>query len=167
MEVARFHSNEKNRHCLIPPDAYWYLVEESISERLHSLGATKWKEVENMVDSIVNFRSPRLDSSYLREKDTIYLFEQLASYELLKESAALLELALWKAKIDERKCHNKSNTQKKRKIDEGVNWKAECRMNCCAEIVIHNVMSYLGPAYSNKGQYYAKITPDPVFEKGT
>jgi hypothetical protein len=61
---------------------------------------------------------------------------------LLKEAMALLELALWKAKLlnetDEKKC----NVEKKAKIDtESV--RKEHRVTCGASIVIKNVLPFL------------------------
>ena len=52
---------------------------------------------------------------------------------LLKETMVLLELALWKAKLEE----NESN------IDIGSELRKEHRVTCGANIVIKNVLSFL------------------------
>jgi hypothetical protein len=65
---------------------------------------------------------------------------------LLKEAMALLELALWKAKLlnetDEKKCSNVTVVTKKAKIDvQSV--RKEHRVTCGASAVIKNVLPFL------------------------
>jgi hypothetical protein len=64
---------------------------------------------------------------------------------LVKEAMALLELALWKAKLlnetDEQRC-NVNVVTKKAKIDDKVARK-EHRVTCGASIVIKNVLPFL------------------------
>ena len=63
---------------------------------------------------------------------------------LLKEATSLLELALWKAKLDGFNVVNnvEENTAKKAKIDtEGA--RREARFTSGADIIIKNVLPYL------------------------
>ena len=64
---------------------------------------------------------------------------------LVKEAMALLELALWKAKLlneaDEKKC-NVDEVTKKAKIDAEATRK-EQRVTCGASVVIKNVLPFL------------------------
>jgi hypothetical protein len=66
---------------------------------------------------------------------------------LLKEATTLLELALWKAKLDDfkiegDKCSAEEETAKKAKIDvEGA--RKEARITSGADIIIKNVLPYL------------------------
>ncbi len=77
-------------------------------------------------------------------------FEHFKSehYALLKEFTTLLELALWKAKLDEefgealRKKDNESKTTKKPKIDMKAA-RQEQRITSGASVVIKNVLPFL------------------------
>ena len=77
-----------------PIETFRFLLLDSISERLNSLRVRRWRaEIENCVNE---FPEDAKD----RDEDTSVVYSKLASYELLKEAASLLELAIWKAKID-------------------------------------------------------------------
>jgi len=78
------------------------------------------------------------------EENTLQIYTKLASYETLKEAAAFLELALWKAKIDEFMSTSKVNRHKKAKVDDEVN-RQGFRINCGADIVLRNVFPFLEP----------------------
>jgi hypothetical protein len=76
------------------------------------------------------------------------LYLLLDQCEALKESAGILELALWKAKLDDddEQCH------KMRKVDidsttATVFRRERCRINCGADIVLRNVLPYLSPNF--------------------
>ena len=63
---------------------------------------------------------------------------------LLKEAMTLLELALWKAKLDvdgEEECSLESKTKRRKIDDEGI--RKECRVTCGANIIIKNVLPFL------------------------
>ena len=66
------------------------------------------------------------------------LYDRLATYESIKEGTSVLELALWKAKIDESSC-------KRARVDSEVGSRGQCRINCGADIVMRNVLPYLLP----------------------
>ena len=57
---------------------------------------------------------------------------------MIKEGTSVLELALWKAKID-------TNHSKRVKVDGDVDCRDQYRINSGADIVIRNVLSYLLP----------------------
>jgi hypothetical protein len=71
------------------------------------------------------------------DKKALAVYDRLATYESIKEGTSILELALWKAKIDE-------NSNKRAGVDGEVDY-SECRINCKADIVIRNVLPYLIP----------------------
>ena len=71
-----------------------------------------------------------------REEDTSSVYDRLAAYEIAKEGTSVLELTLWKAKIDE-------SSSKRARISEDVSYREQCRVNCGADIIIRNVLSYL------------------------
>ena len=63
-------------------------------------------------------------------------------YRYVKEGITLLELALWKAKLDEKGEYAAEGKPKKAKIDEEIARKDK-RMTCGADIVINNVLPFL------------------------
>ena len=65
-------------------------------------------------------------------------------YQNVKEGVSLLELALWKTKI------NEETSGRKRKIDES-DLRLQCRVNCRADIVIEHMLKFLLPL----GQKYS------------
>ena len=62
----------------------------------------------------------------------------------LKDTTSLLELALWKIKIDDSLGHGKAmgGGKKKLKIDQ-TDIRIQCRISCRADNVIENVLPYL------------------------
>jgi len=58
-------------------------------------------------------------------------------YNRLKETATVLELVLWKNKLNE-------PDSKKRKLTESdYNFRGQCRVSCRADIVIEHVLPFL------------------------
>ena len=79
------------------------------------------------------------------EGGTREFYSLLDQCEALKESAGILELALWKAKLedDDEHCH------KIRKFDDDctiAGRRERCRINCGADIVLQNVLPFLSPS---------------------
>ena len=66
------------------------------------------------------------------------MYDTLATYESIKEGTSVLELALWKAKIDE-------GRNKRARVEGDDSYKDRCRVNSGADIVIRNVLPYLLP----------------------
>ncbi len=65
----------------------------------------------------------------------------------LKEMTSLLELALWKAKMNDSRLDHGETTgggNKKMKIDQS-DFRLHCRINCGANHVVENVLPYLLP----------------------
>eukprot|EP00985_Skeletonema_marinoi_P000691 scaffold245_cov102-Skeletonema_marinoi.AAC.1 len=63
-------------------------------------------------------------------------------YRYVKEGITLLELALWKARLDEKEDSSQEGTTKKAKVDVGSARK-ERRITCGADVVIKNVLPFL------------------------
>jgi len=107
------------------------LLRASITKRLDSLAVGKWRvELENDIHGIREVIG--------RREDTQAVYDKLDVYVSIKEYTSVLELALWKAKIDE-------GRNKRARIDSGVSYRDQCRINCGADIVIRNALSYLLP----------------------
>jgi len=62
-----------------------------------------------------------------------------AQYNRLKEATTILELALWKYKMDE------SGKKKRKRTEETDDFREHCRVGCNADIVIEHVLPFLMP----------------------
>lgn len=110
-------------------ETFRFLLHVSISERLNSLNVNRWRTLlEKSIDVIPDYAN-------VRHHHTMPIYAELEEYELLKEATSVLELALWKVAIDNR-------LEKKSRIGDGASYRDQCRINCCAEIVIRNVMPF-------------------------
>ena len=116
---------------------------ESIPEHTHD---TPWHSGHRDPD---NTRQAHLDS--IRSKLATYEREFL----VLKEGTTMLELFLWKIKINESMSVNPSGgeerSSKKMKIGESE-FRSQCRVGCGADSVIENVLPYLLPAAEEKNK---------------
>lgn len=124
-----------------PPDSNTFncILQHSLSRRLESLGVTQWKG-EILAECI------RLSTTYVTEERLDMLYSKLSLYENLKESATLLELALWKAEIDKQPTHHGRRLRhKSARADISLEVKKCCHVNCGADIIIPNVLQYLFP----------------------
>jgi hypothetical protein len=126
------------------------LLPTMFAERLRWLGVGQGKS--DMMDAINEAFSPR-------RREIRMLHFQLATYERL-ESVSLLELALWKIKIESCKAAYETETDHRR--DEassrpetrrfkkahlyGVD-RQSCRINSGADVVISNVLPFLDKVY--------------------
>ena len=116
----------------------------SISDRLDSLDVKRWRlELENSTNEFP-------DKASLRGEGARALYAKLETYESLKEASPVLELALWKAKIDEMDSTNNDSTglvqcNKRARVDNEISYKDQCRISCGADIVLRNVLGYLLP----------------------
>jgi hypothetical protein len=118
-----------------------FLVQCSISDRLQSIGLKGWREeIVNMTESIP-FNAKRAHLMIIRSKLATYE----CGYRRLKEATTMLELALWKAKMNGSKSNNTRGRRKKMKIDE-QGLRNQCRISCGSDIVIQHVLPYLLPA---------------------
>ena len=107
-----------------------FLVKCNIAERQNVIGVRKWRmEIKQLVEGL-----PSPDSSCFGGHCSL-IHSKLATYELeypkLKNAAFLLELALWKSKIDEQM------------VDDTIDWRGQCRVNCGGDVIIPNVLPYI------------------------
>jgi len=133
-ELARFDAIKAILYKPYTPiETFIYLLRASITDRLDILGIRRWRiDLENCIKSL-----PEEGKNKMRETRAVY--DRLATYESIKEGTSILELALWKAKIDD------NSRNKRARVGEGVSYKEQCRVNCGADIVIRNVLPYLLP----------------------
>lgn len=103
------------------------LVQSSLENLLNSLGMFQWQQhISNEICQI-----PSLSYWENREEHIHLIQSKLHKYEL-KEITSLLEMILWKNKIEEYKAY------------ESESLRSNCRIHCGVEIVIPNVLPFLG-----------------------
>jgi hypothetical protein len=118
------------------------LLREIASRRIEASGIGRWRielmEAINHIDTF-HWEGGRWEGG------TREFYSLLDKCEALKESAGILELALWKAKLED----DDEHCNKIRKFDNDCTTTAgrreRCRINCGADIVLRNVFSYLSP----------------------
>ena len=115
------------------------LVKHSTSTRVDAIGLKLWRDdmVKMMAEPIPRKQSRRAWLDEVESKLSHYEVE----YQQLKEASSMLELALWKMKLDELGKGENTMSNKKRKID-GSDFRSRCRISCGADIVIQHVLSY-------------------------
>ena len=114
-------------------ETFKYLLRLSISDRLDTLDVERFQEdMKNCIDEV---------GEEISREEVCIVYERLAIYESIKEGTLILELSLWKAKIDE-------SRNKRPRVDEDVSYRERCRINCGADIIIRNVLPYLLPKHS-------------------
>jgi hypothetical protein len=118
-------------------DLLLFFVRCYINPRLDFLGLRKWKKgVTGMIGRIADLSRPEPRAEHI---DQIY--QKLVFYEG-KEILSLLEMALWKAKMDvELRTSRKTSNMPAMIFDTET--RSNCRINSGAEIVIHNVLPFL------------------------
>ena len=127
------------------PSVLSYLFKCSVAERLSTIGLKQWRDaIINDIDSISD-GSRAAHRTYLDNVSAkLSRFEM--EYHKLKETTTLLELALWKTKMndDENTGDASRRCSKKMKVDEsGV--REQCRVQSGADIIIPLVLPYMLP----------------------
>lgn len=97
--------------------------------------------INDSVKMISNWSKGRLVEAYFNDMHSkLLLYEQ--KYHVLKDATFLLELTLWKIKIDE--LIMMQNVRQSDEMESHMaEMKAQCRMNCGVEIIIPNVLQFL------------------------
>mmetsp|Transcript_23524 Transcript_23524/g.38441 ORF Transcript_23524/g.38441 Transcript_23524/m.38441 type:complete len:238 (+) Transcript_23524:2-715(+) len=111
---------------------FQFLVKCCISERLNTIGVRKWRmNIKNMVKEVssIGNLNPML-AHFDKIHSKLVTYER--KYPQLKDATSLLELALWKSKVDELGGG-----------EQTANMKNECRISCGAAIIIPNMLPYL------------------------
>jgi hypothetical protein len=149
--LARSHDTRVStlRRPRTSSETFRFLLRDVVSRRIDSCGIGRWRvELANAVDDFNLFRLS--DDDW--ERRTRVVYAGLDMCESLKESAAILELALWKARIrgEGGDCGGGGGgggrCGKKTRLDRGTIGRRErCRINCGADVVVRNVLVYLWP----------------------
>lgn len=106
-----------------------FLVRFNIAERVSSIRVRKWRlEIETLVVAIPS------TSLVLRTSHFDAIHFKLMLFESWQKTPYLLELALWKHKVEEESVAGSKCTDDKR---------VQCRIRCGAQFIIPSVLSYL------------------------
>ena len=110
--------------------SFHFLVKCNLTERLNAIGVRKWRmEVKRLVARMSSIGDWSLETFFdiIHSKMVTYECE----YPKLKEAAFLLELFIWKTKMDESM------------DDDTADAREQCRISCGAGIIIPNVLPFL------------------------
>ena len=128
---------ELTAHDHISQKTFRFLVQCGFTERVNAIGLKQYRDgmMGEMEKSFSFGKVVWLDS--VRSK----LIQYEEEYHTLKEATTILELALWKYKMEE------SDTKKKRKrtYESDSDFREQCRVGCSADIVIEHVLPFLVP----------------------
>jgi hypothetical protein len=126
------------------PDTFCFLTRCSIATRVNAIGVKHFRDAmadDWMVDNVDFNREAWYNETITKLE--YYEYEYLT----LKESTSLLELALWKARIDDASVDRgkvMGSGNKKMKMDLS-DFRLQCRVSCGADHVLENVFPYLLP----------------------
>ena len=129
-----------------------YLVTCGLSTHVEALPFKVWRGcISNMIQNS-NFAShgDYQNSNFENYGDNLDILREiqskLAHFEgelpKLKEVTTILELAMWKMKLNEKSPYMATQRQKKIKTDES-NTRQHCRVSCGADVVIGHVLPFL------------------------
>ena len=130
-----------------------------MSSRVEALAFKIWRDcITNMIHT-ANFEYNGDNCSTLR-----WIRTRIAHFEdeflRLKEATSILELALWKMRMHEKRHHDSAaQSQKKIKTDK-LSMRRQCRITCGADVVIRHVLPYLITAAYKRSASYAESSSD-------
>jgi hypothetical protein len=118
-----------------------FLVMCGLSERVEALAFKVWRDYMTIRIQTANFQC-NIDNTVIlrRIKAKAAHFED--EYPKLKEITLILELALWKMRLNEISPEEATPRQKKLRTDKS-DIQRQCRVTCGADVVIRHVLPYL------------------------
>ena len=126
-------------------ETFRFMAKCSIIDRVNAIGLRKLRdEISNMVMADIPSRPyHRFNRKAFMAKIQSKVAECEAEYNTLKDATSLLELALWKTKLNSSQQEEKKmGCNKKAKIEES-DLRKQCHTHCGAGIIIGNVLYYL------------------------
>jgi hypothetical protein len=132
-----------------------FLVMCGLSERVEALAFKVWRDhITKMIHS-AEFKhngdnNQRRDYSIILQRIRAKVAQFEEEYPRLEEITTILELALWKLRMNEIFFHEEAiRCQKKIKTDESNN-RRQCRITCGADVVISRVLPFLISVVDNE-----------------
>ena len=119
-----------------------FLIMCGMSERMEALALKVWRDcITNMIHTAA-FEHRKDNTAILRR-----IQAKVAHFEddlpRLKEATSILELALWKMKINDNSLEeNTIRSQEKFKTDES-DIRQQCRVKCGADVIIQHVLLFI------------------------
>jgi hypothetical protein len=119
-----------------------FLVMCGMSERVEALAIKVWRDcITNMIHT-ADYKHKE-DNRSILHRIQIRITHFQSEVSKLKEATTILELALWKLRMNEKIPQEEgSHCQKKIKTDES-SIRRQCRITCGADVVIRHVLPYL------------------------
>jgi hypothetical protein len=112
-----------------------------MSERAEALPFKVWRDhITNMIQTAV-FQWNR-DNSIILRSTRIKLAHFEDELPKLKEATTLLEIALWKVRMNENNLQEGTHHPKKFKTDES-SFRRQCRVTCGGDVVIRHMLPFL------------------------
>ena len=129
---------------VVSPKTFCFLIRCSIVTRVNAIGVMHFRDAmaDDWTGSALYF-----NGQAWRDETLAKLEYYESEYSRLKEMTSLLELAIWKMKIDNGSkdlCETMAGGNTKIKRD-GPDFRLQCRISCGADVVIENVWQYLLP----------------------
>jgi hypothetical protein len=125
----------------IYPKTFCFLTRCSIAKRVKAIGVKHFRDA--MSDDWMGDNRNNFNREEWRAETVTKLEYYESEYRRLKESTSLIELALWKLRMDDdSKAGGRGN--KKIKIDLSE-FRLQCRVSCGADHVVKNVWPYSLP----------------------
>jgi hypothetical protein len=123
---------------------FCFLTRCSIVTRVSAIGVKHFRDA--MADEWMGDEDDFSRQAWYTETLTKLEYYE-SEYRKLKEMTSLLELALWKKKIDNSSLGHggKMDTSNKKMKMDPSEFRLQCRINCGADQVIENVLPYLLP----------------------
>jgi hypothetical protein len=119
-----------------------FLFKCGMSERVEALAFKVWRD--HVIDMIhtANFQY-NMDNTVILRRIQAKVAHFDDEYPKLKEITSIIELALWKLRMNENFLQDEvSHCQKKMKTDES-SIRRQCRITCGADVVIRHILPYL------------------------
>jgi hypothetical protein len=125
------------------PTTYCFLTRCSIATRASAIGIKHFRDKMSDDDWMGNNDNDFNKEEWRAETQTKLEYYE-SEYRRLKETTALLELALWKIKIDHGDATGGGGNENM-SIDNRSEFRLQCRISCGADYVMENVLPYLLP----------------------
>lgn len=126
-------------------NTFRYLARCSVADRVDSIGVKQWRD--NVTEDHTNEALLGWDYEALYAQIMSNVAQYEAEYQTLKEAVATLELAIWKAKLDESRLKNcgkcAEDCKKKPRTDDPI-FRNQCRLGHGADIIVQNVIAFSG-----------------------
>jgi hypothetical protein len=145
-QILRKLARETGFHVRrLSPATFCFLTRCSIATRVNVIGVKHFRDA--MDDYWMGDDDYRFNGQAWRTESLAKLEYYESEYQKLKEITSLLELALWKARIDDASvdCSKVMGSGNKKMKMDSSDFRLQCRVSCGADHVLENVFPYLLP----------------------